>query len=106
MTSYKIRKHISFKCQFCQRRAQSTEVNGQLDRVECLTCNTRLDSDTTQIMYQSLIRQYVIQEGRNANRRFLRDRGVARIPLTQVSNEFYDPQWPFILVIEGDAESI
>ena len=44
-----------------------------------------------------------VQEARNISRKLLRDRGMGRIPLTQVDNEFSDPEWPFTLVIEGDA---
>ena len=103
MISHHVRKYVSFKCHSCQGKAQLTEVDGRLDRVECLVCNIWLDTDTANAMYQTLIKQRIIQEGRNFNRRLLRDRGMRNVPLTKVDNEFSDPEWPFILVIEGDA---
>ena len=103
MATHDIRKKISFKCHTCQSKAQCMEVDGQLNSVECLACNIRLDTDTTNIMYQTLIKEYAIQEGRNISRGLLRKRGMGRIPLTKVDNELFNPKWPFILVIEGDA---
>ena len=103
MISHELRKYVSFKCHSCQGEAQVTVADERIERVDCLACVVMVELHDATLMYDTLIKRYSLQEARNISRRLLRDRGMGRILLTKVDDEFSDPEWPFILVIEGDA---
>ena len=102
-TTHEFRKHETFKCRICKGKAQMLEVDGRLDSVRCLTCNVSVKAPDARLMYETLRERYVIQEGRNFNRRLMNKRGMGRVPLTKVDNEFSDPKWPFILVAKDEG---
>ena len=99
----KIRKNISFKCRRCDRTPQVIEINGSTHKIECISCGIHLVGEDFDRMRRELLIEYRDQVGRNFNRRLINERRMGRVPLTKVDNEFSDPHWPFILVIEGDA---
>lgn len=100
MPSIEFTKRISFKCGTCQVQAKIT-VDDDLEilGVDCFSCGTSVGAEESRLMYDTLLREYREEEGRNFVRRLLNERGMARVPLAKVGNEFRDPRWPFILTV-------
>ena len=79
MSTFDLRKQVSFKCCACQGRAQVTVDNGRVNGVECVDCKVSVDSDAANLMYETLIKQHIVQEGRNFSRRLIMESGLGRI---------------------------
>ena len=105
MDTHELRKHVSFKCGNCESAAKvvTGDEDGRMKSVFCPSCDTSLEGENAGLMYDELIKRYRFQEARNISRRIINKRGVGRVPLTKVDNEFSDPKWPFILKIEADV---
>lgn len=95
-----VTKRVSFKCRACESAAKIVEVDGSVDRVFCPACGASVDGADARSMYHELSLYYLRQEGSNVIRRELRKRRMSRVPLRKVDNEFSDPQWPFVLMLD------
>ena len=96
--SSSVTKGISFKCRACEGPAKIVYDDGSIQSVFCQACGISVDGENATEMYRTLILPNVLEESRNVIRRDLRKRGMGRVPLRKVGNEFSDPRWPFILV--------
>ena len=96
-------KHVSFKCRDCEGAAKIVEVDDGIDRVFCPSCGSTVDGEDARSMYHELRLRYVRQESSNVLRRELRKRRVGSVPLRKVGNEFADPRWPFILMLNDNG---
>ena len=78
------------------------EDDGTISRVFCPSCDNAVDAPDAAVMYETLRKCYVVQQGRNIVRRELRGRGMGNLPVTGVDNEFSDPRWPFIMMLQDE----
>ena len=97
---YEERLSLKFRCRRCQNLADMIEVDGALGYVRCVPCG--IVEHRGQMMYHALLLQRQKETARNLVTRQLRAAGIRR-PLSHVGNEFSDPRWPFILVVEHDT---
>ena len=96
-------KRESFKCRACEGAAKIVVVDEGVDRVFCPACGASVDGDDARSMHHELRLRYIEQEGSNVMRRDLRKRGMGRAPLRKVDNEFSDPRWPFVMMLDDDG---
>ena len=90
----------SFRCRACQKPAKMIvdDVDVRIERVFCTVCDASVEWTDAQTMYDELIKRFVEQKARQVSREILRNSGT-RVPLSNVDDEFSDPAYPFILVI-------
>lgn len=93
------RYEVSFKCRTCQGAAKMLKVDGGLERVDCSTCGISTAGVDAVLMYETLFLRFRTQVAHNVVRRTINKGGVFKAPPSQVSNEFADPRWPFILKV-------